>query len=77
MILAVFTWFLLPETRDRTLEEIHEMFEAKVPARKFKGYVCVGVEGFAAEAVGKDAMMRDEKSGAIHIETETNEARAP
>lgn len=47
------------------------MFEAKLPARKFKGYVCVGVEGMAAGAAGKDAVTRDEKSGAIHIENET------
>ena len=71
MILAVFVWFFLPETRDRTLEEIHEMFEAKVPARKFKTYVCVGVEGYAAEAAGKDALHRDEKTGAMRIETAT------
>ena len=69
MILAIFTWFFLPETKDSTLEEIHEMFEAKVPARKFKTYVCVDVEGFAAEAVGKDIFKRDEKTGAFHIET--------
>jgi hypothetical protein len=71
MILAVFVWFFLPETRDRTLEEIHEMFEAKVPARKFKTYVCVGVEGYAAEATGKDALHRDEKTGTMRIETAT------
>ena len=45
------------------------MFEAKLPARKFKGYVCTGVEGLAAEAVGKDGVSRDEKTGAIHVET--------
>ena len=71
MILAAFVWSFLPETRDRTLEEIHEMFEAKVPARKFKTYVCVGVEGYAAEAAGKDVLHRDEKTGAVRIETET------
>ena len=77
MILAVFVWFFLPETRDRTLEEIHEMFEAKVPARKFKTHVCVGVEGYAAEAAGKDAFHRDEKTGAMRIETATvNSARS-
>ena len=75
MILAVFVWFFLPETRDRTLEEIHEMFEARVPARQFKNYVCVGVEGFAAEAVGKDAITRDEKSGAVRIETSGLDSR--
>lgn len=40
----VFTYFYIPETRDRTLEEIHEMFEARVPARKFKGYVCASTQ---------------------------------
>jgi Sugar (and other) transporter len=68
MVLVIFTWFFIPETRDRTLEEIHEMFEARLPARKFKGYVCVGVERLAAEAVGKDAVNRDGKAGALHIE---------
>lgn len=54
MVCVVFTWFFLPETRDRTLEEIHEMFEARVPARKFKHYVCANVESYAAEAMGKE-----------------------
>ena len=74
MVLFIFTWFFIPETRDRTLEEIHEMFEAKVPARKFKTYVCVGVEGFAAEAAGKDFVTRDEKAGAVRIETATRDS---
>ncbi|CAK7236597.1 hypothetical protein SBRCBS47491_009692 [Sporothrix bragantina] len=47
MILFVFTWFLIPETRDRTLEEIHEMFEAGVPAREFKHYVCTDTQAMA------------------------------
>jgi hypothetical protein len=38
--MVVFVWFFLPETKDRTLEEIDEMFHARVPARKFKSYVC-------------------------------------
>lgn len=50
-ILFVFTWFYIPETRDRTLEEIHEMFEANVPARKFKTYVCVGTNAMAEAAL--------------------------
>lgn len=49
MCAATFTYFYIPETRDRTLEEIHEMFEARLPARQFKGYVCVGVEELAAQ----------------------------
>ena len=68
MILAIFTWFFLPETRDRTLEEIHEMFEARLPARKFKHYVCIGVEGYAAEAMGKDLSERKNMGQATHVE---------
>ncbi|KAH9907198.1 MFS transporter [Xylariomycetidae sp. FL2044] len=67
-ILAVFVWFFLPETRDRTLEEIHEMFEAEVGARQFKTYVCVGVESYAAEALPKDGSKTHEKTETVQIE---------
>ena len=56
---------------DRTLEEIHEMFEAKLPARKFKGYVCTGVERYAADAVGEK---NAEKMGAVQVERVDAEA---
>ncbi|OTA84294.1 hypothetical protein M434DRAFT_377913 [Hypoxylon sp. CO27-5] len=38
------TWIFvfLPEVKDRTLEEIDEMFEARIPARKFRKYRCTG-----------------------------------
>jgi hypothetical protein len=68
-VVVIFTYFFLPETKDRTLEEIHHMFEAKVPARKFKGYVVAEVEDMAAEAAGKGGIRRDEKTGAIHVES--------
>ncbi|KAK3367934.1 MFS transporter [Podospora didyma] len=51
VILLVFSYFCLPETRDRTLEEMHEMFEANVPARKFKTYVCTGTKIMAEAAI--------------------------
>ncbi|KAL2022954.1 hypothetical protein VTK56DRAFT_4169 [Thermocarpiscus australiensis] len=38
----VWVFFFLPETKGRTLEEIDEMFEERLPARKFRNYVCVG-----------------------------------
>jgi len=47
IVVLVFTWFYIPETRDRTLEEIHEMFEANLPASKFKGYVCTSTQAMA------------------------------
>ncbi|OIW35203.1 MFS monosaccharide transporter-like protein [Coniochaeta ligniaria NRRL 30616] len=34
----LFMFFFLPETKDRTLEEIEEMFEKRVPAWQFKTY---------------------------------------
>ncbi|KAK4934294.1 hypothetical protein LTR10_024394 [Elasticomyces elasticus] len=51
--ILVFIWcFLcLPETKDRTLEEIDEMFMNKVPARKFKTYVITkNVQGISVQA---------------------------
>ena len=44
LVTAIFIFFYLPETKDRTLEEIDEMFHNKVPARKFAGYQCVASE---------------------------------
>lgn len=35
---ATWVFFFLPEVKNRTLEEIDEMFEAKLPARKFRKY---------------------------------------
>lgn len=69
MILAVFVLLFLPETRDRTLEEIHEMFEAKLPARQFKSYVCTGVEEFAAQGIAKGDLILNKTGRAEHIET--------
>lgn len=41
-ITVVWVYIYLPEIKNRTLEEIDEMFEAKLPARKFRKYVCNG-----------------------------------
>lgn len=38
----MWVYFYLPEIKNRTLEEIDEMFEARLPARKFRKYVCTG-----------------------------------
>jgi len=42
VIAALWIYFFLPEVKGRTLEEIDEMFEARVPARKFASYRCTG-----------------------------------
>lgn len=43
LVAAAWVFFFLPEVKNRTLEEIDEMFEARLPARKFRTYKCVGV----------------------------------
>ncbi|PLB48749.1 sugar transporter [Aspergillus steynii IBT 23096] len=35
-----FVWFVVPEMKRRSLEEIDEMFAEKVPSREFRGYCC-------------------------------------
>ena len=34
---TVWSYFRLPETKDRTYEELDMLFAKKIPARKFKG----------------------------------------
>ncbi|KAI0015740.1 general substrate transporter [Xylariomycetidae sp. FL0641] len=43
LITFVFVYLYLPETHRRSLEDIDEMFYAKVPLRKFKQYQCSGI----------------------------------
>lgn len=43
VIAAAWVFIFLPEVKNRTLEEIDEMFQARLPARKFAAYKCVGV----------------------------------
>jgi MFS transporter, SP family, sugar:H+ symporter len=42
LIAAVWVYFFLPEVKGRSLEEIDEMFQKRLPARKFRKYVCTG-----------------------------------
>ncbi len=55
VIAALWVFFFLPETKGRTLEEIDEMFEAKLSARKFRKYVCVGHLGEQGKEVEERA----------------------
>lgn len=74
---AAWVFFFLPEVKNRTLEEIDEMFEARLPARKFKAYKCVGVlntlDANARKSIEKERrveVLMNEK-----VQTETSVAK--
>ncbi|KAJ4351420.1 uncharacterized protein N0V89_006762 [Didymosphaeria variabile] len=70
LITVVWIFFFLPEIKNRTLEEVDEMFEARLPARKFRQYVCVGrhvsEEKILAERDGDERKSVEEKVWTDH-----------
>lgn len=59
----------MPETANRSLEELDEMFEARLPVRQFKKYRCAGRKD-VVEAGKADAADFGEKRGGVmeHVE---------
>jgi MFS transporter, SP family, general alpha glucoside:H+ symporter len=50
--MCIYLYFCLPELKGRNYAEVQEMFENKVPARKFKSYVAeVGHGGAGVKGV--------------------------
>ncbi|PIG82279.1 sugar transporter [Aspergillus arachidicola] len=49
-----FVYFLLPETKDRSLEELDEMFQNRVPTKEFSTYVCTGLGAQITQLENKD-----------------------
>ncbi len=66
----MWVWLYLPELKNRTLQEIDEMFEARLPARKFRTYVCTG--RFAAGSEDK-IVERRSSAGSGKVETVRHE----
>ncbi|RYN54993.1 hypothetical protein AA0114_g3451 [Alternaria tenuissima] len=60
-IAATWVFFFLPEVKNRTLEEIDEMFEAKLPARKFSSYKCVGAARHDDEGKARSSVEREKE----------------
>ncbi|PCH08778.1 hypothetical protein PENOC_012960 [Penicillium occitanis (nom. inval.)] len=70
LIGAVWVYFFLPEVKNRTLEEIDEMFEMHVPARKFSSYKCVGRSALQAikEKDSDAVVQKDTKEQQVYAE---------
>lgn len=43
IIAFVWVYFMIPELSGRSLEELDELFQSKIPARMFRSYRCSGV----------------------------------
>ncbi|KAL2844343.1 general substrate transporter [Aspergillus pseudoustus] len=72
VVAAVWVWLLVPETRGRSLEELDDMFQAKVPTREFRNYVCTGL---GAEITNLDGGQRMEDKAEVEwIEKEKTAA---
>lgn len=62
LLAAVFVYFCLPEVKGRSLEEIDEMFAARLPARKFRTYVCTGQAALDSKNRNTSVAEDDDKS---------------
>ncbi|ETN39745.1 uncharacterized protein HMPREF1541_05971 [Cyphellophora europaea CBS 101466] len=51
LLICVYTFFVIPETNKRTLEEIDECYNDKVPIRKFPQHECVSTMNSRREVV--------------------------
>ncbi|CAI6332850.1 unnamed protein product [Periconia digitata] len=72
-VTVIWIYFFLPEIKNRTLEEIDEMFEVKppLPARKFRKYVCTGHRtggGGEEKVVIEQKEKEEKKDGAVMTE---------
>lgn len=67
LVTVVWVYFYLPEIKNRTLEEVNEMFEAKLPARKFRNYVCTGLTVPSADVkvVERNGSVSTEKEDSV------------
>lgn len=59
LLIVVYTYFVVPETNKRTLEEIEEMYNQKVPIRKFPAFQCTASLQSRLEAVRESKGTQD------------------
>ncbi|KAB5542484.1 general substrate transporter [Coniochaeta sp. 2T2.1] len=70
IIVVAFIYFAVPEVQGRSLEEIEEMFDRRVPAKDFPTYVAEVSEVARAEAE-KDLYAAEKTGAAVHVEAFT------
>jgi hypothetical protein len=56
LICVVWFYFFIPETKARSLEELDEIFEAGISARKFRGFECRIVVEATHDVFGREEM---------------------
>lgn len=66
--ILVFFYFMLPEMKGRSLEELDELFQNRVSIKDFKKYQCVSSERAREIALKEAGEGVDEKAGAV-VET--------
>ncbi|KAK1752331.1 general substrate transporter [Echria macrotheca] len=71
ILVTLFIYYMVPEVQGRSLEEIEEMYDQKLPTRKFATYVSRNVE-IARQQAEKD-LYGAEKAAVIHREESANE----
>lgn len=54
VVAVLWVLWMIPETKNRSLEELDEMFQARISPRKFKKYKCSGIGAVLTELEEKD-----------------------
>lgn len=75
---AVWVWLCMPELKGRNLEEIDQLFEAKIPARKFSSFETMGMAHEVAalennEGKGVEASLQLEEVEYVKMRPDTKE----
>ncbi|KAF2180366.1 general substrate transporter [Zopfia rhizophila CBS 207.26] len=62
---VLFFYFFMPEMKGRSLEELDEIFEAGIPARKFKQYECRIIEEAMQDVDAHHSGLREKQDGTV------------
>lgn len=63
VIMIVWMFFFVPEMKNRSLEELDEMFANELPTRQFRNYQCTGIGAEIAKA--EEGELSEDRKGVI------------